>query len=394
TEHWNGNAWAVVASPNPSTLDNNLYGVAAVGANDVWAVGSYDGGMTSPTLTEHWNGSAWTSVASPNPGVANELVAAVAVSTNDVWAVGDYCLSNCTIFQTLMEHWNGSAWTVVPSPNGGTGSNSLYGVAAVAANDVWAVGDYWNDFYRQTLTEHYTNSCVTPTATSTPAPTDTPGPSPTPCTSNFADVHPTDYFYTPVTYLFCHGVISGYADGTFRPYNNTTRAQMVKIVVLGFAKPIVTPAGGAYTFADVPPSQPFFAMIETAAADAIVSGYACGGPGEPCDSLNRPYFRPSADVTRGQLSKIDVVAATWPLLAPAVGTFADVAPGSVFYRFVETAACHGVVSGYACGGPGEPCDNLQRPYYRPYNNATRGQIAKIVDRSLGAGGACPPAAPR
>ncbi|HMA37151.1 MAG TPA: S-layer homology domain-containing protein, partial [Chloroflexia bacterium] len=75
--------------------------------------------------------------------------------------------------------------------------------------------------------------------------------------------------------------------------------------------------------------------------------------------------------------------------------FADVAPGSPFYAFVATAACHGVVSGYACGGPGEPCDTTNRPYFRPYNNATRGQIAKIVDLSLGAGAACsgPRAAP-
>src|SRR5205085_2601795 len=98
----------------------------------------------------------------------------------------------------------------------------------------------------------------TSTWTPTPLPTQTPGgPSPTPCTLGFSDVHPSDYFYGPVHYLACHGVISGYADGTFRPFANTTRGQMVKIVVLGFQKAIVTPAGGGYTFADVPPSFPF-----------------------------------------------------------------------------------------------------------------------------------------
>src|SRR5262249_29403874 len=75
-----------------------------------------------------------------------------------------------------------------------------------------------------------TNRAVA-TVTSPPQPTDTPGPAPTdtivpatdtpigatatPCTINFTAVHPTDYFYQPVTYLYCHGVISGYADGTF-----------------------------------------------------------------------------------------------------------------------------------------------------------------------------------
>ena len=204
-----------------------------------------------------------------------------------------------------------------------------------------------------------------------------------------SDVHPTDYFYQPVLDLACHGVLSGYADGTFRPYANTTRGQMVKIVVLGFGLPVTTPPAGDYTFADVPSANPFYALIETAAADHVVSGYACGGPNEPCDDQHRPYFRPYVNVTRGQLSKIDAVAAGWTLQTPATATFADVPVGSAFYSYVETAACRTVISGYACGGPGEPCDAANRPYFRPGNNATRGQIAKIVDLSLTAS-ACAP----
>ena len=229
----------------------------------------------------------------------------------------------------------------------------------------------------------------TPTAaapTPTPGgPTPTPGgPTPTgvPCTISFSDVQPTDYFYDPVLYLACHGVISGYADGTFRPYAVSTRAQIVKIVVLGFQTPITTPAAGSYTFADVPPGNPFWGVVETAAAGGIVSGYTCGGPGEPCDGQNRPYFRPYTAVTRGQLAKIDAIAAGWTLLSPAGGTFADVAPGTPFYSFVETAFARGVLSGYTCGGAGEPCDGANRPYFRPYNLTTRGQIAKIVYLSL------------
>ena len=230
-------------------------------------------------------------------------------------------------------------------------------------------------------------SATPPAPSATPAaPTGTP--SATPCTLSFSDVGPTDYFYTPVLYLACHGVISGYADGTYRPYANTTRAQMVKIVVLGFQKAITTPAGGQYTFADVPPANPFFAVIETAAGGNIVSGYACGGPGEPCDPGNRPYFRPYAFVTRGQLSKITVVAAGWALRNPPTGTFADTLPNTAFYTFVETAVCHSIISGYGCGGPGEPCDAQNRPYFRQYNQATRGQIAKIVYGAITSGAPC------
>jgi len=247
---------------------------------------------------------------------------------------------------------------------------------------------------RTTTAAPSNTASVVPSRTATVVPAATA----TPCSLSFTDVHATDYFYTPVVYLACHGVISGYSNGdgtfSFRPYNNTTRAQMVKIVVLGFNKPIVTPVGGAHTFADVPPANPFWSVIETAAAGQIVSGYTCGGPQEPCDSSNRPYFRPYANVTRGQLAKIDAVAAGWTLIdPPGPGTFADVLPGTAFYPFVETAACHGVISGYSCGGPGEPCDNQNRPYFRQYNPATRGQIAKIVYNSLASGPTCAPRAP-
>ena len=198
--------------------------------------------------------------------------------------------------------------------------------------------------------------------TSTPvAPTATPAE----CAINFSDVHPTDYFYTPVRYLVCNGVISGYADNTFRPYNNTTRSQMVKIVVLGYGIPITTPPGGGNTFTDVPPTFPFFSVIETAAANNVVSGYACGSPGEPCDSQNRPYFRPYNNVTRGQLSKIDAIAAGWDLLNPPDATFEDVAPASPFYTFVETAVAQGVISGYGMWRPGRAVRPAESPLLPP-----------------------------
>ena len=231
-----------------------------------------------------------------------------------------------------------------------------------------------------------------PAGSATPAaPTSTPVPptnTATACAIPFSDVHPADYFYLPVQYLYCRGVISGYGDNTFRPYAQTTRAQQVKLVVLGFGRPIATPANGDNTFADVPPAHPFFAVIETAAAATIVSGYNCGSPGEPCDSRSRPYFRPYANVTRGQLAKIDVVAAGWALLNPAGATFSDVVPNTAFYPFVETAYCHGIISGYNCGSPGEPCDAQNRPYFRQYNDATRGQIAKIVYLSVTSPSGC------
>jgi outer membrane protein assembly factor BamB len=228
-----------------------------------------------------------------------------------------------------------------------------------------------------------------PVPTSTASPTSLP--SPTPCAISFSDVHPADYFYTPVRALACRGVISGYSDGTFCPTNTTSRAQMVKLVVLGLQVPLATPPPGPATFADMPPGSPFYEVIETAAAAQIVSGYACGGSGEPCDGAGRPYFRPYSNVTRGQLAKIVVIAASitrgWAVINPARPAFGDVPAGSVFYEFVETAYCHSVLSGYTCGGAGEPCPGA---YFRPGAQATRGQIAKIVYGAVTASGSCAP----
>jgi hypothetical protein len=173
-------------------------------------------------------------------------------------------------------------------------------------------------------------------------------------------VKPEDYFYEDVRCVYCLGAVSGYADGTFRPFNNTTRGQMTKIIVLALRIPIVTPTGTP-TFSDVQAGSAFYDYVETAAANGIVSGYADG------------TFRPNNDVTRGQLSKIDVVAASqvfsWEILNPPNPTFVDVPPGSAFYTYIETAVCHNILSGYT--------DNT----FRPNNNAIRAQIAKIVCRT-------------
>jgi hypothetical protein len=194
--------------------------------------------------------------------------------------------------------------------------------------------------------------------------------------TRFWDVPQDMWAYEFVEYLASAGVIGGYSDGSFRPNNSTTRGQLTKIVVLAFNLPQVTPPNGHFT--DVPVGSTFYTFVESAYSSGLISGYACGRPSEPCDAQNRPYFRPNADVTRAQLSKIIVSAAGWPLVNPPVGTFRDVAAGSTFYQWIETAFAHNILGGYPCGGVGEPCDAQNRPYFRPGNPATRAQISKMV----------------
>jgi len=374
-EHWDGNQWSIVSAPSiPGGVLND---VEVVTANDVWAVGS---GM----LILRWNGSQWNQVPGPNLGDPAYLWDMTVVSPTDFWAVGYIMRSG--VPQTLVLHWDGIQWSEVPSPNVGN-TGQLQAVTALSASDLWSVGYSGTYPDNRTLIERYSAACATgtvtpstptpthtgtatftatatythtpsPTSTHTPTGTATPTPTstPTPCNLTFSDVQPSEYFYEAVRYLYCRGVISGYSDGFFRPYNNTTRGQMCKIIVLAFGYPLYVPP--TPTFTDVGTSNPFYQHIETAAHNQIVSGYSDG------------TFRPGNDVTRGQLSKIVVIAAQWPIENPTTPTFSDVPRESPFFTYIETAYEHNVISGYNDGT------------FRPGNNAIRGQICKIVHNAL------------
>lgn len=164
-EHWNGSTWSVVKSPNPSSTVNSLNGVAAISNNDVWAVGTSDDShaRTHQTLIEHWNGSGWSVVSSPNQGQWSVLNSVTAISVSDVWAVGYAVSGNQSVHSTLIEHWNGTIWSIITSPNQGTNTNVLSSITAISANDLWAVGQYvsGNDLNPQTLIEHYNGNTWT-----------------------------------------------------------------------------------------------------------------------------------------------------------------------------------------------------------------------------------------
>jgi len=107
-EHWNGIFWAIVSSPNTSTMqDNYLTAVACTSASDCWAVGDYASGSgVFQTLIEHWNGNSWTIVSSPNPSADSELLGVTCASAAQCWATGDYASSGPP--QTLVERWQGA----------------------------------------------------------------------------------------------------------------------------------------------------------------------------------------------------------------------------------------------------------------------------------------------
>jgi hypothetical protein len=151
--HWDGRSWSIVPTPvTTGSTKSVLFGVANLGVTNAWAVGRSAGNRA---LVEHWDGSAWTVVPTPDPAVpagttlvGSALSGVSARSANDIWAVGNFTAARGTTSNgfTLTMHWNGSAWTVVPSPNPATPSpvngvrQTLNGVVAISSTDAWAVG--------------------------------------------------------------------------------------------------------------------------------------------------------------------------------------------------------------------------------------------------------------
>ena len=131
-------------------------------------------------------------------------------------------------------------------------------------------GDQDGSTGQATLLEHYSTACQPPT------------PTPTSCPIQFTDVPQGSTYYDYVRCLACRGIISGYADGTFRPNNLVTRGQVCKIATL--AAQVVLPIPSyQQTFEDVPSDSTFWLYVERAYEHGIVTGYPCGGnANEPC----------------------------------------------------------------------------------------------------------------
>src|SRR5215471_5922495 len=158
SEHWNGSAWSRVPGPGSSAKFFALRGVADLSATSAYAIG------TDPGVAYHWDGTAWGTVPLPDRSfVASSITA---VSASNIWLVG----SGSAGAEAM--NFNGTTWAVVPVQQpGGTNSAALNGVTAVAANDIWAVGDVRSSsgVAVGTLTEHWNGSAWNIVPSPTPA---------------------------------------------------------------------------------------------------------------------------------------------------------------------------------------------------------------------------------
>jgi len=416
--HWTGTQWTHVTGPEFPDY-SVLRAVTAVSANDIWAVGTNAVSNFAPfdTLIMHWDGNAWSRVYSPNGfRTFSRLYGVAAVSSDEVWAVGysdnsgypynsdslvlrHLCPSQGTPTATVSATATRTA-TAMPTSTttatalptntatviqpSATSAPSNTAIATSTSTSVSTPPATVTQVATITMTRTSTSTAVPPSSTPVAASATATATTPpvtataTTCTMTFRDVPQGHTFYSSVYCLACRGIISGYADGTFKPDNLVTRGQLAKIVsnAANF-----TEAPGTQIFQDVAPDHTFYEWINRLTNRGYMSGYSCGGPGEPCVN-NRPYFRPFANATRAQTSKIVANAARYND-PPAGQTFEDVPPTHPFYVEIQRLASRNIMGGYNCGGLGEPCiQPLNRPYFRPYNDVTRGQSAKIVSNTF------------
>ena len=140
-ESWNGTRWSVVHTPAPAGTGSDLTGVSCVAADACTAVGAVSPhGTALSTVIEFWNGSRWSVVPSPNPAAGGALRAVSCVSAHACMAVG-FSGSESGFHGTLAESWNGSRWSVLPTPSPGAGGNFLNGVSCVSPDTCTAAGE-------------------------------------------------------------------------------------------------------------------------------------------------------------------------------------------------------------------------------------------------------------
>jgi hypothetical protein len=382
---------------NPMPTARVYLGAAALNGQ-IYAVGGLPGGFTDLSTVEVYNPDTgnWSTAQPMSRGRAGLALVGVDDGAPGcdgyLYAVGGGYLN----YTASAERYDpiSDSWEPVSSLS--LARRTLAATYSPATYSLLAAGGWTGNYEARAEEILCSGAFLPPTATPTvPVTPGTPTSTATPggCVIEFQDVPSNHTFYPFVHCLACQGILSGYPCGGegepcvppdnlpyFRANSSVTRGQLTKIVAeaAGFSDPV-----SGQTFEDVPPGSTFYTFTERLRALGVMGGYACGGPGEPCvPPDNRSYFRPNSASTRGQLTKI--VSNSAGFVEPVGGqTFEDVLPGSTFYTFTERLANRGVMGGYPCGGPGEPCiPPGSRPYFRPNNTVTRGQTSKIVSNTF------------
>lgn len=152
-EHWNGKEWSIQETKTPTgAKSSSLSGISCASSEACTAVGRYvNSSSVEAPLAERWNGKEWLiqETKTPAEATASSLGGVSCTSSTECTAVGYYKNSSSTD-ETLAERWNGTAWSIQPTPNPASGKegpnnegNRLFGVSCTSSTACTAVGSYF-----------------------------------------------------------------------------------------------------------------------------------------------------------------------------------------------------------------------------------------------------------
>src|SRR4029077_5217181 len=165
--HYDGSAWSIQPTPDPSNTGNLLYGVTALSPTLAYAVGAFfDPSGYAHALVEKWDGTTWSLMATPSVDrlhMDNYLFSVSALSANNIWAAGATFAPTQTASpsDTVVAHWDGATWKALPSPDGANGSFNELNAILATPTSVWTAGDYVNSAQTQGLTL-FEKMCISP----------------------------------------------------------------------------------------------------------------------------------------------------------------------------------------------------------------------------------------
>ncbi|MEO5952238.1 MAG: S-layer homology domain-containing protein [Chloroflexia bacterium] len=391
-QHWNGSNWTVVPSPNIGTNDNHLLSVNVLTANDAWASGYYlnDFGIAQ-SLVLHWDGTSWTQVAAPSisPYQDSELLSVEAIASDDAWAVG-YSIDENGIGHPLTQHWDGTAWSVVvsPDPPNAEYGSALRDLTIVSPTDIWAGGfllvDRQGYGLERTMAMHWDGAQWSVVST--------PNIGAYTNTFNGLDAAgPNDVW-----------AVGSYRDSTYitHPMSQHWDGTQWSIVFV----PSLDSSDHALAAIDVVSPTDIWAVGSFGGYSYAAQSFAAHWNGQVWEPMHGPDFSiytynllvsvtafPNSDVWAVGRALSDsytrnarnYVAHYGDILTTCNREFVDVTQGSTFYNAIHYLSCRSVLSGYTCGGSGEPCNANNDPYFRPNGGITRGQLSKIVSNAAG-----------
>ncbi|MBP9758982.1 S-layer homology domain-containing protein [Candidatus Dojkabacteria bacterium] len=186
--------------------------------------------------------------------------------------------------------------------------------------------------------------------------------------ASFPDVDTQDSSAQFIDDLNSRGIVKGYSDGSFKPDNLVTRAELAKFIVLAFNLD-QTDIGNDFTnFPDVDENHNLIRYINILKKLEVVGGFSDG------------TFRPDDNVTKGQLMKYAVLAGNIKskmfTIKEDSQVFSDVPASNPLFKYVNTITNHKLIDGQ------ELIDNTKGSDFDIEHKVTRREMAKFISLVL------------